>query len=122
MSSYTTQHHIRGLDTQFMYIYHMYMTQEKSKEFEWDSGNIDKNYEKHGVSPNEAEEVFLDRSVIIVPDIVHSYKEVRLIAIGLSGSKHILFVVFTRRAQGIRIISARRANKKERRLYEEKKF
>ena len=104
-----------------MYIYYMYMNEVKSKGFEWDEGNIDKSYEKHGVSPNEAEEVFLDRSVIIVPDIGHSYKEGRLIAIGLSGSKQVLFVVFTRQSQGIRIISARRANKKERRLYEEKK-
>lgn len=99
----------------------MYMTEEKSQEFEWDEGNIDKSYEKHGVSPNEAEEVFLDRSVIIVPDVIHSQKEIRLIAIGLSGSKHVLFVIFTRRSERIRIISARRVNKKERRVYEEKK-
>lgn len=94
------------------------MRQADLKKFEWDSGNIDKSYQKHGITPNEAEEVFLDAHVVIVPDIAHSAKEDRLIAIGQSEEKQVLFVVFTRRKNKIRIISVRFANKKEKSIYE----
>ena len=90
----------------------------ESIEFEWDEGNIDKNYKKHGVTPNETEEVFLDEQVIIVADIDHSQHEKRDIAIGQTLTKKMLCIVFTSRKEKIRIISARSANKKERRIYE----
>ena len=87
--------------------------------FEWDKGNIDKNYIKHGITPNEAEEVFLDEDVAIERDIKHQEVEKRYIAIGKISSDKILFVIFISRKSRIRIISARLANKKERRVYEE---
>lgn len=97
------------------------MRQAGTKKFEWDKGNIDKSYEKHGTTPNQTEEVFLDNDLVIIPDITHSIDENRLIAIGLSGDKKMLFIVFTMRKKNIRIISAQRANAKERKLYEKKK-
>ena len=99
----------------------MYMTRRDVVEFEWDKGNIDKNYRKHGISPNEAEEVFLDEWVAIKPDFTHSRGEDRFIAIGTSSTKQILFIIFTLRNSRVRIISARVANKKERSIYENEK-
>ena len=87
--------------------------------FEWDKGNIDKSYKKHGIRPDETEEVFLDKDVQIEKDIRHQEKEERYIAIGKTIEDKILFVVFTMRNYAVRIISGRIANKKERRLYEE---
>ncbi len=89
--------------------------------FEWDRGNIDKSYQKHGITPNEAEEVFIDKNVGIERDIKHREIEERYIAIGMSLNEELLFVVFTMRDSMIRVISARKANKKERRLYEKSK-
>lgn len=88
--------------------------------FEWDKWNIDKSYKKHGISPNEAEEVFLDENILIFEDRKHSKEEKRLEAIGKIANRNILFLAFTIRRDKIRIISARRANKKERRIYEKK--
>jgi uncharacterized DUF497 family protein len=88
--------------------------------FEWDKGNIDKSFKKHGITPNEAEEVFLDEDIFLLKDIKHSQAEERFEAIGKITKGEILFLAFTVRGDKIRIISARRANKKERRLYEQK--
>lgn len=87
--------------------------------FEWDKGNIDKNYQKHGIAPNETEQVFTDEDVQVERDIKHQEKEKRYIAIGKNAVDRILFVVFTLRKHKIRVISARVADQKERRLYEE---
>lgn len=85
--------------------------------FEWDKGNISKSYQKHGITPNEAEEVFLDKDILILEDIKHSQREKRMMAIGKIAKRRILFLAFTVRKGIVRIISARIANKKERRLY-----
>ena len=94
--------------------------QSKIKCFEWDKGNIDKSYQKHGITPNQSEEIFLDKELKIIRDVGHSQKEARYIALGKSFEKKILFVVFVIRKNKIRIISARKANEKERRKYETK--
>lgn len=85
--------------------------------FEWDKWNIDKSYKKHGISPSETEEVFLDENVKIEEDIKHAQQVERYIAIGKTEEDRILFVVFTIRGEKIRVISARLANKKEREVY-----
>ena len=54
----------------------------KVLEFEWDAGNIDKSYQKHGITPNETEQVFTDEDVQVEKDIKHQEKEERYIAIG----------------------------------------
>ena len=92
----------------------------KIKRFEWDKGNIDKSYIKHGITPNEAEEIFLDKDILLLEDIKHSEKEARFEAIGKITKGDILFLAFTIRKDKIRIISARKANQKERRRYEQK--
>ena len=88
--------------------------------FEWDRGNIDKSYQKHRITPNEAEEVFLDEDILLLEDIKHSRQEERFEAIGKTIKGMILFLAFTIRRNKIRIISARATNKKERRQYEQK--
>lgn len=88
--------------------------------FEWDSGNIDKSYQKHGITPNEAEEVFLDTEILLLEDKKHSEEEERFEAIGRTVKGDILFLAFTTRSNNIRIISARKANKKERSHYDQK--
>lgn len=96
------------------------MDLNKLTGFEWDKGNIDKNYRKHGITPNEAEEVFLDEKILILEDDKHSEVEERFKAIGKVIKGDILLIVFAIRKTNIRIISARKANQKERRLYEQK--
>lgn len=88
--------------------------------FEWDKGNLDKNYQKHGITPNVAEEVFLDPEQLIFEDDKHSQKEERFTIIGKIIKGSVLFLSFTIRKNKIRIISARKANTRERRKYEEK--
>ncbi len=88
-------------------------------QFEWDSDKDKINQRKHHISFSTAQRVFLDENRIDEPDDEHSKNEPRRITIGKSGK--ILFVVYTERhydiADTIRIISARRANDEERRLY-----
>ena len=94
------------------------MDLNKCTEFEWDKGNIDKSFKKHKISPNEAEEIFLDENLLIQEDLKHSQHEQRFIGIGKTVSKKLLLTVFTIRSYKIRIISVRIADHKERRRYE----
>ena len=98
----------------------LYMIVDKTiLAFEWDKGNSEKN-KKHNVDDKEAEEVFFDEKRFIFKDKVHSDNEERLRIIGKTKPKRLLFIVFTKRKNKIRIISARDINKKEVYLYEEK--
>lgn len=87
------------------------------KEFEWDEGNTDKSYQKHGITQKESEELFIDENILFLEDVKHSQKEKRFIAIGKTILGKILFAVFTVRKSKMRIISVRLANKKERKQY-----
>ena len=86
--------------------------------FDWDSGNLEKNQVKHHINSNEIEEVFLDESLIVVPDRKHSKQELRFVCLGKTQQEKICFVAYTTRNKLIRVISARLANKKERKIYE----
>ncbi len=86
-------------------------------EFEWDRGNAGKN-KKHGIEDTESEESFFDENKVLLRDVLHSGGEERFILLGKTKGGDLLFVVFTQRNEKIRIISARRANKKEVPLYE----
>lgn len=88
--------------------------------FEWDKGNIEKNWERHGVHFREAEEVFLGKSLKIFPDPKHSQKEERFVAFGESSQKRNLTVFFTIRNERVRVISARDQSRKERLEYAKK--
>lgn len=86
--------------------------------FDWDEGNKEKNWLKHKVTVNDAEQVFLNEPLIIIPDIKHSGIEKRFVAHGKTNNNRKLTVIFTFRSNKIRVISARNQNKKERRKYE----
>lgn len=88
-------------------------------EFEWDEGNKDKNLKKHDVSVAEIEQVFFDDKKKEFIDPIHSGVEARYRVVGETNDGRLLFVVFTRREDKIRVISARDVNRKEISLYEE---
>ena len=88
--------------------------------FEWDRGNKGKNFEKHGVTDEECEEIFFDPEKKILRDRLHSGHEERFIILGKTKLGRLLFLVFTIRKNKIRVISARDINKREGPLYEEK--
>lgn len=86
--------------------------------FEWDEGNLSKNWEKHQVSALECEQVFFNRPLIALPDERHSESEPRFYALGQTDTGRRLFIVFTARRDLIRMISARDMSRKERKIYE----
>ena len=87
--------------------------------FEWDIGNVEKNWLKHKVSPVECEQIFFNQPLII-DDPGHSISEKRYAAFGITDAGRLLAVIFTKRRKLIRVISAREMNRKERKFYEEK--
>jgi uncharacterized protein len=75
--------------------------------FEWDKGNEQKNWIKHKVAAEEAEEPFFSDDYIILEDTAHTGSaEQRFILLGKTNKERMLFIVFTKRADKIRIISA----------------
>jgi len=89
-------------------------------KFEWDKRKAKTNLQKHGVNFEEASTVFGDPLANIFDDEEHSQDEDREIIIGHSTVQRLLIVFFTERAKDlIRIFSARKATKKERKDYEE---
>jgi hypothetical protein len=87
--------------------------------FAWEDNKARLNQKNHGVGFDEAETVFLDPLARIFDDEAHSVQEEREIIIGCSSNNRLLLVCFTERGDMIRIISARKATKKERSDYEE---
>ena len=87
--------------------------------FEWDSGNREKNWLQHKVAWTEAEEAFLSVPLLVLPDPRHSGVETRLAILGRTLADRRLVVVFTKRNNRIRVISARDMSREERKLYDE---
>ena len=87
--------------------------------FEWDSRKASSNLSKHGVSFEVAATVFGDLSSLTIPDPDHSVMERRFITMGRAFDGKLLVVVHTDRGDNIRIISARGASRRERKLFEE---
>ncbi|HEX6099613.1 MAG TPA: BrnT family toxin [Thermoanaerobaculia bacterium] len=85
--------------------------------FDWDDGNIGKNWHKHRVSWWESEEVFFNRPRPIFEDIEHSTDEERFYILGQTNAGRWLFVAFTVRNDLIRPISARDMNVREQKIY-----
>jgi len=90
-----------------------------AQDFEWDEGNIKKNWERHGVSHIECEEIFFNKPIIVKKDEFHSIREDRYFVLGKTDTGRMLFIVFTLRGNKIRIISARDMKRKEKKIYEE---
>ncbi len=86
--------------------------------FEWDINKAKANVVKHNVSFEEAATVFGDERSLTIDDTAHSTQEKRKITLGRSLNKHLLVVIHTERGAHIRIISARKASRKEKRQYE----
>jgi len=87
--------------------------------FEGDSRKARSNFAKHCVSFEEASSVFADPLSLTIPDPEHSRTEERFVTMGAAFSDKLVVVVHTERGDNIRIISARRASRQERKFYEE---
>lgn len=90
--------------------------------FEWNGKKAESNAAKHGIDFKTACFIFDDPCALILEDFKHSAEEPRFWLIGDSGAG-ILMIVFTirRKGESIRIISARKAGRRERRIYEKSK-
>ena len=89
--------------------------------FEWDEEKSRKNRKKHGVWFEEAQQVFDDPNAVLYFDSKSSISEDRFILLGVSASHRVLVVIHCERHGGstIRLISARKATRKEVKNYEE---
>ena len=90
----------------------------KCTGFEWGKGNLLKNWEEHGVTGSECEQIFFNNPQIVAPDLKHSGKEDRCFVLGQTDTGRLLYVVFMIRKTLVRIISARDMSRKERKVYE----
>lgn len=90
--------------------------------FKWDKGKSALNKKKHGISFEEAQTVFVDENALLIHDPDHSSEEDRFILLGLSAKARCLVVChcYRRSDEIIRIISARKATKKEQKQYWER--
>lgn len=88
-----------------------------ARGFDWDKGNVAKNWERHRVTPAECEQTFFNRPLIVAPDATHSIQKARYFLLGQTDRGRRLFMVFTLRRDLVRVISARDMNRKERERY-----
>jgi len=92
-----------------------------SLRFEWDEDKAASNQEKHGVSFEEAKSVFADSLGRLIADPDSSEAEERFVLMGVSSRLRLLIVCHCEKSEKIiRIISARKAERTERKNYEEK--
>jgi len=85
--------------------------------FECDEGNLNKNWKRHYVTPQEAEDVFFHEPLIVRVDLRHSKQEKRYYALGQTSTGRCLFVAFTIRGSLVRVISVRDMNRREKEAY-----
>ena len=90
-----------------------------TQRFEWDETKAAANLRKHGVPFEEAASVFFDPLAYTFGDPDHSVGEQRLLTFGFSQLGRLLAVVHAERGRAIRIISARKATRHERGIYEQ---
>jgi uncharacterized protein len=87
--------------------------------FAWDARKAATNVRKHGVSFSEAATAFADLQSITIPDPDHSAEEDRFVLIGRTRNQLLVVIAHVERGATTRIISARPAGRRERRMYEE---
>ena len=90
----------------------------ENSEFEWNEEKAKSNFKKHGVSFDEAATIFNDPKIATISDPDHSEAEERYVSIGKSIIMRLLSVMHTYREERIRLISARKATKAEKKTYE----
>ena len=95
----------------------LYEQLARAAGFEWDAGNLEKNWVAHQVSPAECEQTFFNQPVIAAVDPNHSQSEPRYFLLGRTDAGRLLFVAFTLRQTLIRTISARDMSRMERKVY-----
>ena len=88
----------------------------KVEGFQWDEGNGSKNWTRHQVSQTEAEQVFLNRPLVVAAAPVTD--EPRQFAFGRTDAGRLLTVVFMVRGAHLRVISVRPMSRRERRSYD----
>ncbi len=91
-------------------------------DFEWDETKAESNERKHGVNFREAMTVFADPLSITGDDPGHNDDEDRFLTMGMSVSGRLLVLSHTDRGDVVRIISARKATRRERKDYEDGNF
>jgi len=110
---------VQPIDNYCSNIYNIYMI------FEWDEEKAKKNFVKHKVTFEEAQTVFYDENALLLADEKHSDDEDRFVLMGMSSMMNTLLVCFCERGSEtdeiIRIISSRKANKKETEQYWKKR-
>ena len=92
---------------------------DEIRGFQWDDGNNEKNWLKHGVTNAESEQVFSNSPLVVAEPHEQIWGELRYYAYGQTNEARRLFVVFTLRQDLIRIISARDMSRRERRNYDD---
>lgn len=92
-----------------------------ASRFSWDPRKASGNETKHGVSFDEAATAFRDPLSLTILDPDHSANEQRYLLIGMSRPRRLLVVAHAERGDSIRIINARLASRRERRVYEEER-
>ena len=85
--------------------------------FDWDEANANKNWDRHRVTPEEAEDVFFREPLVVRSDVRHSKREKRYYALGRTNAERWLFIAFAVRRSRIRVISVRDMNRNERAIY-----
>jgi uncharacterized protein len=85
--------------------------------FDWDESNAEKNWDLHGVTPAEAEDIFFNEPLVVRVDLRHGNAEKRYYALGQTSSGRLLFAAFTIRRKLIRVISTRNMNRHEAEVY-----
>lgn len=111
--------HIRSAALALELCRHYNVGMARDLRFEWDPAKARTNLRRHGVGFSEASSVFLDEHALLIDDPDHSAAEDRFVLLGLSATLRLLIVCHCYRAEGgvVRIISARKADRQERRDY-----
>ena len=90
---------------------------ENCTGFDWDDANAQKNWDRHKVTSEEAEDVFFHEPLVVRSDPRHSKAEKRYYALGKTGRDRYLFLSFAIRRKVIRVISVRDMNRNETETY-----
>ena len=85
--------------------------------FDWDETDAQKNWDRHRVTPEQAEDVFFHQPLIVRSDLRHSKGEKRYYALGRTSAERRLFLAFTVWHNKIRVISVRDMNQNESAIY-----
>ena len=90
---------------------------ENCEGFDWDEANILKNWDRHQVTPEEAEDIFFHEPLVVRSDVRHSKTERRYYAMGQTSAGRMLFAAFAVRGRKVRVISVRDMNRSETEVY-----